>query len=68
MCIYVPNTVLNTTVYNFEFPNDEISKYSANFIAENTYAQVKDEGYHYQIIDTIITYKQGIRLVHSDSL
>ena len=46
---YNNNSILNTMIYDFEFPDGEVQEYSANVIAENIYAQVDVEGHSYNI-------------------
>ena len=40
------NPLLNTLVYEVEFPDGELKHYSANIIAENILQQVDNSGYH----------------------
>ena len=56
--IYDNNPILNTMVYDVEFPDGEAREYSANTIAENIYAQVDTEGHSYNILDGIVDYKK----------
>ena len=53
---YDDNPMLNTMVYNVEFPDGMIKEYSANVIAENMYAQVDSEGFQYNLLESIIDY------------
>ena len=46
---YNNNSILNTMIYDVEFPDGEVQEYSANVIAENIYAQVDVEGHSYNI-------------------
>ena len=56
MVIYHKNPILNTLVYNFEFPDREVKEYSANIIAENLLCQVDDEGFTLTVFDSILEY------------
>ena len=56
--IYDNNPILNTMVYDVEFPDGEVREYSANTIAENIYAQVDTGGHSYNIMDGIVYYKK----------
>jgi hypothetical protein len=38
------NPILDTRVYDVEFPDGRVDKYAANVIAESMFAQVDDEG------------------------
>jgi hypothetical protein len=55
---YDSNPLLNTMLYDVEFPDGAIREYSANIIAENIYAQVDTEGHSYNILDGIVDYKK----------
>ena len=53
---YDDNPILNTIVYDVEFPDGVVKQYAANTIAENMYAQVDSEGYQYSLLDSIIDF------------
>ena len=55
---YDANPILNTTIYDVEFPDGEIREYAANVIAENLYSQVDIEGHSVQVLDAIIDFKK----------
>jgi hypothetical protein len=48
------NPLLDTRVYEVEFPDGHIKEYAANIIAENIYAEVDSEGNQFLIMDEII--------------
>lgn len=48
------NPILNTIVYDVEFPDGAVRQYAANIIAENMYSQVDSEGFQYELLDSII--------------
>ena len=52
------NPLLNTLVYDIQFPNGDVSKYSANIIALNFLAQVDPEGYHANVLEAILDHKR----------
>lgn len=56
---YDHNPILNTMIYDVEFPDGAVREYSANVIAENIYAQVDVEGHSYNILDGIVDYKKA---------
>ena len=56
--LYNSNPILNTRVYDVEFPDGGIRQYSANIIAENIFSQVDEDGYRYQLLDEIIDCKR----------
>ena len=51
------NPILDTRVYNVEFPDGHVSEYSANVIAECIYSQVDEEGRQYAILSEIVDHK-----------
>jgi hypothetical protein len=55
---YNNNPLLNTMVYDVEFPDGEVREYSANVIAENIYAQSDIDGHSYNILDGIVDYER----------
>ena len=50
------NPILNTLMYDVEFPDGTICPYTENVIADNIYAQVDSEGIRTNIIDAIIDH------------
>ena len=56
--VYDNNPMLNTMIYDVEFPDGDVREYGANVIAENIYAQVDLEGHSYNILDGIVDYKK----------
>ena len=50
------NSILNTLMYDVEFPDGTVRPYAANVIADKIYAQVDLEGTQTNIIDTIIDH------------
>lgn len=55
---YNENPILNTLVYDVEFPDGDVREYSANIIAENMYAQVDADGFSHMLLDYIADYKK----------
>ena len=53
---YNQNPLLNTIIYDVEFPDGEIREYSANIIAQNMYAQVDSNGHTQLLLDSILDY------------
>ena len=51
---YDRNPMLNTMVYDVEFPDGTICKYRANVIADNMYSQVDYEGFLHSILSGIL--------------
>ena len=52
------NTLLNTLMYDIEFPNGDVRKYAANIIAVNLSAQVDREGFHTNVLEAIMDHKR----------
>jgi hypothetical protein len=50
------NPLMNTLVYDVEFPDGEVREYSANILAENMYAQDDADGHTHTMLDSIIDY------------
>jgi hypothetical protein len=55
---YDENPILNTMIYDVEFPNGDIKEYAANIIAENMLTQVDSDGYSLTMMKGIIDYKR----------
>ena len=52
------NPILDTRIYQLEFPDGRLEEYSLNIIAEHLYAQVDDEGFDTGIFDSIIDFRR----------
>ena len=50
------NPLLDTRLYDVEFPDGEIKEYAANVIAESIYSQVDDEGRHHLLLDSLVDH------------
>ena len=55
---YDDNPMLNSIVYEVEFPNGEIKEYSANVIAENMLTQVDSDGFTLTMMEGIVDFKK----------
>jgi hypothetical protein len=51
------NPILDSRVYNVEFPDGHTESYSANIIAENIYAQVDEEGKRLLLLGEILNHQ-----------
>jgi len=61
------NQLLNTIVYDVEFPDGAVKQYSANTIAGNMFAQVDSEGHQYQLLMGITDHsKDGSAVAKED--
>jgi len=52
------NPILDTRVYEVEFPDGTINEYAANILAEALYAQVDVDGNRYLLLKAIIDHKK----------
>lgn len=52
------NPILDTRVYEVEFPDGSTDAFSANIIAENLFSQIDDEGHAYQILKEITDHRK----------
>ena len=59
---YDEHHILNSVVYDVEFPDGEIHEYSTNVIAENLLSQVDDEGFTVTVLIVSWTTKRMVML------
>ena len=52
-----PNPILDTRVYDVQFPDGHVEEFTANVIAECVYSQVDREGRQYLMIKEIVDHK-----------
>lgn len=55
---YCDNPIMNSIVYEVEFPDGQVKEYAANIIAENMLTQVDSDGYSTTLMDGIVDYKK----------
>ena len=65
---YDDNPILNSMIYDVEFPDGEIREYSANLIAENMYAQVDANGHSHTLLDSIIDFSKDGNAVEKEDM
>ena len=65
---YHDNPMINTLVYDVEFPDGEVKEYSANVIAENLFSQVDDEGFALCVFDSILNYTKSEEAIDKKDL
>ena len=53
------NPMLNTLIYEVEFPDGSLKQYSANIIAENILQQVDSAGHHSHTLEAILDARKG---------
>ena len=52
-----PNPILDSRLYDIEFPDGSTEVVATNLIAENLYAMTDDEGYTHQILEEIVGHQ-----------
>jgi hypothetical protein len=62
------NPILDTRVYNVEFPDGHTEVFAANAIAENMFAQVDQEGHTVIILDEIVDHMSDGSAVSGNDL
>jgi hypothetical protein len=55
---YDENPILNSIVYEVEFPDGQVKEYSANTIAENMLTQVDSDGFTLTLMEGIVDYRK----------
>ena len=60
------NPLLDTRVYEVQFPDGTEQEYSANLIAESIYSQVDDEGHQFLLLKEIIDHDADATAVRKD--
>jgi hypothetical protein len=50
-------SMLDTRIYDIEFPNGRSDEYTNNVIAKNVYAQCDEEGNEFNLMDIIVDHK-----------
>ncbi len=60
---YHDDPMLNSLVYDVEFPDGQVKEYAANVIAENMYAQVDADGHIHSLLDSIVDFAKDERAV-----
>ena len=54
---YNPNPIIDTSEYRVEFVDGSWEEYATNFIAENIFVHVDDEGHEHLLLDEIVVHK-----------
>ena len=52
------NPLLNTLLYDVEFPDGAVRRYAANIIAENVLAQCDADGFYNNVMATVLYHKR----------
>jgi hypothetical protein len=66
---YNNNPMLNSIIYEVEFPGGQVKEYSANTIAENMLTKVDSDGFTLTMMEGIIDYqKEDTTAVSKDDM
>ena len=57
--------IFNTILYSVEFPDSAVKPHATKIIKENTLNQVDEDGYHNNLINTILEHSKDIQLVEN---
>jgi hypothetical protein len=52
------NPILDTCLYNVQFPERHIEEFTVNVIAQNLYLQLDNEGHQFCLMEEIVDYKK----------
>ena len=63
---YDTNPILNTMLYDVEFPDGQVVAYTANIIAENLLSQVDDEGFSLTTVACILDHRKSLSALGRD--
>ena len=55
---YSQNAILDTHLYEMEFPGSEITEMTANIIAELIYAKYDVDGYEYLLLNSFVNLRK----------
>ena len=55
---YHENPILNSIIYDVEFPDGQVKEYAANILAENMLSQVGAKGHQQMLLEEIIDYRK----------
>ena len=61
------NPILDSRIYNVEFPDGGIGEFTTNTIAESLYSSLDDEGYNYGILEGIIGHRSSPEAVKKEN-
>lgn len=63
---YHPNPLLDTHVYQLQYPNGHVEEYTTNQIAESLYSQTDNEGFDEGILDEIVDMRRNSEAITID--
>ena len=62
-----PNPLLDSRIYNVEFPDGGVGEFTTNTIAESLYSSIDDEGYNYGLIEGIIAHRKTPEAIEKEN-
>ena len=60
---YDDNPILNSVIYDVEFPDGQVKEHAANVIAENMLCRVDEDGFSNALLESIISWKKDDSVV-----
>ncbi len=63
---YNDNPILDTRIYEVEFPDGHHAEFAANVIAENIYSQVESDGHNFSYLQDIIGHRSDDTAVQKE--
>jgi hypothetical protein len=60
------NPLLDTCLYDVEFPDGDIREYVATVIVESIYSQVDDESRHTLLLDALVDHEKDNTVIQAD--
>ena len=61
-----PNPLLDSRIYNVEFPDGGVGEFTTNTIAESLYSNLDDDDYSYGLIDGIVLHRSSPEAVKKE--
>ena len=58
-----PNPILDTRLYEVDFPDGDVADFTANVITENMFSQCDDAGNQYRLMYGIVDHKSNDKAV-----
>lgn len=62
------NPIMNTIMYDVEFPDGTVKEYAANIIAENILSQVDDQGFTITNLDSVVDHRRSALAIPDDEM
>jgi hypothetical protein len=62
------NPILDTRVYEVQFPDGHLEEYAANVIAESLYSQLDNEGNQFLLLQEIVDHKKDAQALSKDDM